>query len=364
MTKPISFIYIALVFLLFVSCKNKQDDLFIDYLNNNIEYSGRIDTSKTNAAELYWSGSSIKINFKGNKILALLKDETGENYFNVIVDNKDVSIIRLDTAKRYFKLATGLSKGKHSIEIFKRTEWARGKTSFFGFKIKGNAEILPKDPPKKRKIEFYGNSITAAYAVEDYSGKDSPDSIYTNNYLSYAAFTARHFNAQYSCICRSGIGIMVSWYPQIMPEMYNRLNPNDSTSKWDFSRYSPDIVVINLFQNDSWIIKMRNSNEYKYRFRNSLVEEEFIVESYKEFVKTLRRHYSESEIICVLGNMDITRKASPWPGYVKRAVEELKDSNVHTLIIPYKKTPGHPNIEEQEKMANSLIKFIEENIEW
>jgi hypothetical protein len=39
-------------------------------------------------------------------------------------------------------------------------------------------------------MEFYGNSITAGYAIEDFSGNDQPDSTYTNNYLSYAAITA------------------------------------------------------------------------------------------------------------------------------------------------------------------------------
>jgi hypothetical protein len=32
------------------------------------------------------------------------------------------------------------------------------------------------------------------------------------------------------------------------------LDPVDSTSKWDFSGYTPDVVVINLFQNDSWLV--------------------------------------------------------------------------------------------------------------
>ena len=71
---------------------------------------------------------------------------------------------------------------KHTIEIFKRTEWDRGKTSFYGFQIKGNPKLLHKSEPPKRKMEFYGNSITAGYAVEDTSGKDSPDSTFTNNY--------------------------------------------------------------------------------------------------------------------------------------------------------------------------------------
>ena len=46
----------------------------------------------------------------------------------------------------------------------------------------------------------------------------------------------------------------VSWDSLIMPEIYDRLVPTDSKSKWDFSLYRPDIVVVNLFQNDSWLV--------------------------------------------------------------------------------------------------------------
>ena len=99
--------------------------------------------------------------------------------------------------------------------------------------------------------------------IEDLSGKDSPDSTYTNNYLSYAALTARHYSADYHCICKSGIGITVSWFPEIMPEIYDRLDPTDPKSKWDFSFYIPDVVVINLLQNDSWLVNMPDSEEFK-----------------------------------------------------------------------------------------------------
>jgi len=45
-----------------------------------------------------------------------------------------------------------------------------------------------------KKMEFYGNSITCGFGVED-SVTDSGLSKYENNYLSYASITARHYNA-------------------------------------------------------------------------------------------------------------------------------------------------------------------------
>ena len=69
-------------------------------------------------------------------------------------------------------------------------------------------------------------------------------------------------------------------------------------------------------------------------------------------------------MICMLGNMDATREGSVWPDYVKRAVTELNDPKIYTLFVPYKNTPGHPTIAEQQEMANILIQFIDENIDW
>lgn len=152
-----------------ISCNN-QTDLIVSYKNPQIQYSGRIDTTRTDGADLFWSGTSVKINFEGESIKALLEDERGDNYYNIIIDDTRVLMMKPGIARKHFQLASNLDKGKHSVEIFKRTEWDRGKTTFYGFRIRGEGKILPKSPPQKRKIEFYGNSITAGYAVEDYSG--------------------------------------------------------------------------------------------------------------------------------------------------------------------------------------------------
>lgn len=330
--------------------------------NPKISYSGRV-SHKDTCTELYWSGSSIKLNFEGEEITALLKDEKGENYYNIIVDGKLVNVLNIEKTPQYYTLATNLPKGKHHIEIFKRTEWTSGKTSFYEFKIK-KGKALPKSNLPKRKIEFYGNSITAGYAVEDTSGRDMPDSIYTNNYKSYASITARHYKAEARFICRSGIGVTISWFPMIMSEMYDRLNPEDPNSKWDFSLYTPDIVVINLFQNDSWLVRLPDEDQFKSTFGDKVPDDEYFINAYQKFVSQLRGHYPKAKIICTLGSMNASRKNSKWIKYIKKAVESLNDKNIYTHFYPFKKTIGHPSEKEQKIMAESLIQFIDKNIEW
>jgi carbohydrate esterase-like protein/GDSL-like lipase/acylhydrolase family protein len=345
------------------SCSGDQE-IFVPYSDSHIAYEGRIDTSRVQAADLYWPGSSIKINFEGESIEALLKESKGENYYNVIVDDDSLYILRPDTRKKYHMLASNLSSGSHTIELFKRTEWDRGRTTFYGFRISEEGSVEAKSPEKKRKIEFYGNSITAGYAVEDTTGGDSPDSTYTNNYLSYASLIARHYDAEYHCTSKGGIGITISWFPLIMPEAYDRLDPLDPSSQWNFSRYQPDIIVINLMQNDSWLVYKPDHSEFKARFGDNAPGEEDIISAYQSFVEDIRRHYPASYIICALGNMDATQEGSVWPGYVSQAVDNLNDSRILTHYVAYKETPGHPSVSEQQDMADSFIHFIDENISW
>ncbi|MEE9430200.1 MAG: SGNH/GDSL hydrolase family protein, partial [Melioribacteraceae bacterium] len=289
-----------------------------------------------------------------------LEDEHAKNYFNVIIDGENISLLHPDSTKEVYTLASNLEEGIHTAELFKRTEWSNGKTKFYGFQIDQNAKILDIEP-KEKSIEFYGNSITAGYANEDYSGNDSPDGINTNNYYSYAALTARHFNANYSCIAKGGIGITVSWFPMIMKEMFYRLNPEDENSIWEFNKSKPDIVVINILQNDSWLVNRPEHEQFKNRFGTKKPTKEFIISAYNDFVKSIRSKYTNAKIICMLGNMDITKEGSVWPSYVEEAVSVLNDKNVYTLFVPYKITDGHPKVEEQKVMADELIKFIENN---
>lgn len=350
-------------FLALIGCTAKTD-LVVPYSNPQLMYEGRIDTNSVEGAEFFWSGTSVKINFEGSSISVLMKDQNGTNDYNIQLDQDSSMLLQMDTVNKYYRLASGLVPGKHTLELFKRTEWDSGTTTFYAIKIGGNAKLLPKSPAQKRKIEFYGNSITAGYAVEDTTGKDNPSGTFTNNYLSYAAITARHFNAQYSCICKSGIGIMISWFPIIMPEIYDRLNPSDSTSHWDFSLYKPDLVVINLFQNDSWLVNQPERKEFKTNFGDKAPNNEHIIQAYQNFVTSIRDKYPNASIVCMLGNMDATKEGSEWPGYIKQAVNNLNDPKIYSFIVPYKGTSGHPNIQEQQDMANSLIKFIDKNIVW
>lgn len=358
----INFIVLISILILVPEIISAQKKLIV-FNNSNIQYEGRVAYSDSTAC-INWSGSSISLNFKGNEISAILRDADTANYYNVILDNKVISKINLNTEKRNYLLASGLSKGNHKIQLYKRTQWKQGQTFFYGFETDSNAKILPKSKPKKKKLAFYGDSITCGHGNEDTTGKDSQTGHFENHYLTYVAITARHFDAQFSCISQSGIGIMLSWFPTIMSDIYDLTDPHDTKTKWNFTQYTPDVVVINLFQNDSWLVNKPTHEEFKKRFGTQKPNEDFIIKAYENFVKSIRAKHPNASIICALGNMDATTEGSKWPGYIAKAIMNLKDKKMYTHFFKYKNTPGHPKVNEQKVMADSLIAFIDKNIKW
>ena len=331
-----AFALLAVIGLISINCS--QEPTFIAPDNPQIMYEGRIADTDDGAKELYWSGTSIALNFEGTGISATMSDETGNNWYNILVDGQIVDTLRPGTEPMMYELASGLEDGEHTVEIFKRTEYDRGLSWFYGFELPAGAKVLERDAPKKYKIEYFGDSITAGYGVNDFVS-DRSDSIYTDYYLSYGNLVAGHFDAEQHCTCKSGIGITVSWFGYEMPDVWDLTNPDDPESKWDFSLYQPDLVVVNLFQNDSWIVNMPEQESFKTNFGDTPPSKEEIIRAYADFVRGIREVYPETPIITTLGNMDITREGSPWPGYVEDAVASLDDENIYTVFTPFKYTP-------------------------
>jgi Carbohydrate esterase 2 N-terminal/GDSL-like Lipase/Acylhydrolase family len=355
----------SLAFFLFVSVTTLVGQTgvgnFISFDNKHLAFEGRIGFSDSCAA-FYWTGTNVTINVKkAGDVKALLADSKDENYLYIIIDGDSAGAtkLRIDHDKKLYTLAHFSDDAAHRVQLFKITNTDDHMIRFFGFETGDGSTVLASNKKSKRKIEFIGNSITCGHGVEVTDSSDSGAPMYFNNYKTYAAITARHFNAQYHCTAKSGIGIMVSWFPQIMPEIFDGLDPNDSTTNWNFATYQPDIVVVNLFQNDSWIVNQPDNEQFKARFGTTKPSEDAIVAAYAAFIRTVRMHYPKARIICCLGNMDATREGSKWPGYIDAAVASLKEKKVTTHFFPYKNTPGHPKVKEQQAMADDLIGFIE-----
>ncbi len=313
----------------------------------HIRYTGRIDHEDPKAPTLWWPGSEVTARFEGESITATLHDY-GDNYLYAIVDGGPPALFDLNPGQSSYLVAEGLSDTVHTVTLFKRTETAEGKTAFRGFMLDAGKQLLPPPERPKRRIEFYGDSITAGHSVASTKG-DSNDAVAKDNYYAYAGITARELAAEYHCISVSGIGLYVDVWGfggNMQTLYYDKLGPS---KPWDFDQWTPQLVVVNLGQNDAWGPHTAEGAK----------------ENYIRFARTLRDRYPGAHIILSLGSMQATDDDSPWPGYLRGAVEELRskhnDPRVYGLIFPYT-GDAHPSAERQKAMAERLTEFIREVI--
>lgn len=329
--------------------------------HEHFQYVGRIDMTERKAPVITWPGTQIRARFTGTSVSVRLDDQNGENFFNVFVDGEEADPVVIDCEKgeRDYPVVSGLEEGPHTLLIFKRTEGEEGSTVFRGLVLDRGAKLQAPPERPERRIEFIGDSITCGMANEaPLKGKDK-DVSQKNNYLAYGAITARELDAEYHCIAKSGIGIMISWFDFTMPDYFEMLDATRSSrTRWDFEKWVPQVVVINLFQNDSWLV----------RNLNPVPDEERRVRAYYDFLSSVRGHYPDAFIVCTLGSMDATRKGSKWPDYIRKAVARREkrdgDGKLGTLFFPFTGYGPHPRVQHHRKNAEMLIRYLREKMDW
>ncbi len=354
--KYISVSFMVILFLccsiseLFGVTKIKADD-------PNFQYTGRIDFSTPDQPVLFWPGTYIKANFEGILIFVMLDDKNGQSSYDVFIDEDydHPHVIQCSAGSKNYLVTATLSDTVHSLLIFRRTEASTGPTKFLGVELFDGKTLLEPPARPKRKILFYGNSITCGMGNEAPDGSADDNLAQENNFLAYGAVASRLLNADYMCIAKSGIGIIKSWFDLVMPDYYYRLNPDSSNSMWDFGQFEADVVVINLFQNDSWLL--------------SNIDSTTITNAYINFVEEIRSHHTDAFIICSLGSMDATRAGSPWPGFIEGAVQYMRevnsDQNIETYFFPFDPSwTKHPRVRHHLVMGENLAAFIDQNLHW
>ncbi len=327
-----------------------------------LQYTGRIDMTDAKAPELSWPGSAIRLGFTGTSVAVVLDDQHGKNYFNAFIDEDwdNPRVLKLDAGEKTYVIAEGLPEGTHSLTLFKRTEGEEGATRFKGLRLDAQQQLLEAPRRPSRRIEFFGDSITSGMGNEAPEDGEDGDLADKNHYLSYAAITARLLDAEHHAISQSGIGIMVSWFDFIMPDFYDQLSAvGNNDSRWDFSRWTPDVVVINLFQNDSWLVEKR---------LEPVPTDAQRIKAYVDFVESVRARYPEAYIVCALGDMDAVKQGSPWPGYIEAAVAQVRARHpgaaIDTFFFPFKEFYKHPRVHHHRENAALLTAFIRQKMDW
>jgi hypothetical protein len=328
--------------------------------NAALQYTGRIDFAHAGGPELSWPGTSIEGRFTGTSLALKLDDQHGKNFFNVFIDG-DLArpvIVKAGKGSRTYPISADLKPGKHRFLLTKRTEGEEGATVFQGLELADGGRMLSPPARKTRRIEFFGDSITSGMGNE--SPDDGPDQLEKdkNSFMSYASITARNLDAEPHIISQSGIGVMISWFPFTMPDFYDQMSAvGNNDTKWDFSQWTPDVVVVNLMQNDSWLI------DREHRLKPEPGDEQR-VQAYKQFIRKIRALYPKAYIVCALGSMDAIRPGSKWPDYVRTAVAQMDDKRIDALIFDFTGYTHHPRVKHHEANAEKLTNFIRGKMGW
>lgn len=308
-----------------------------------------------------YPGVQIRTGFTGTSLDMMCKLHSG--YFMAEIDGGEPFKVSF-LGNTIVNLARNLKDGTHQAIVTYVGEGYETLPEFHGFFVNKGKTLAPATPLPPRKIEFIGNSITCGYGIE----ADSPTAPYeektSNYYYTYAARTARNLNAQALVVARSGIGVYRSYNgPQtgdavnINTEYPYTLLYNDKY-KWDFSRYTPDVVCINLGTNDT---------------STQGADPALLLDGFKKLYHQVRSHYPNAHIVLLSGCMmtgTALETAQHAMDETQRYAQQQGDSLVHRLDFPPHTgklgygASYHPSMQQHERMADQLTDYLKQLMKW
>lgn len=331
--------------------------------NKCFQYMGRIDFTHPERPLFIWAASTASIRFTGTSCAAVLMDIPFNEitHFGAVIDG---------VFHKYFfngareevtvKLAEGLPEGEHTLVIVK-TMAAYNYFEFRGLYIDDNAEVLPFKHDYDLKLEVYGDSVSAGEVTEAVYNEGQIDPAdhgnkFDNAWFSYPMILSRLLNAELHDTAQGGIAVLdgTGYFCAEnltgMESVYDKLayTPYFERSQWDFSLYTPDIVIMALGQNDAApdpeAIKRP---DYRRMWKDN----------YIKLIKTLMEKYPNAKFILTL---TVLGHDNTWEDAIDEIHSEINSSRVLRFRFTRtgRGTLGHPRATEQSEMAVELAAYI------
>ncbi len=327
------------------------------------------------------SGSGVEFDFTGRHLEVELvgdssaREDNEENCARVAVYIDDVRVQDMMLTKRLNKvtLLDGEEPVSARVRIVKLSETAQSVFAIRPIKLKGDESIVPT-PDKAHTIEFVGDSITCGYGVDDEVASHHFSTKTEDATKAYAYKTAQLLGADYSLVSISGYGIISGYTDnadkksgeQVMGKYYDKLGNsyagfNNSIFPqqigWDFTRFVPEVIVINLGTNDA-----------SYCGRDEAKRQEY-VDGYIAFLEQVRQNNPDAMIVCTLGLMG-QDLCEAMDRAVAAYTEKSGDAKVHSFWLEVQDTSlgiaadWHPTEANHERAAAKLAEKIRELMGW
>lgn len=323
-----------------------------------VKCNGRWDTNKTGVT-LDWSASAVEFTADCSGRVGIvtntqIKPDNTDNvlYYAVYVDGEcKKDMLPVGNGVNYIELAENIDKGVHMFELIRLTEAHHGTTDAIAIEMDGRLCDRPAD---NKVIEFIGDSITAgAGNLGDNTTNDNVPSV-QNSAKSYGYLTAKALGYDYNIAARSGIALYygyghtdtddacVNFMHRYWIQNYDR----DKTAVYNAKRAS-DIICINLGTNDFWSGKCPDAASFAAKL---------VI-----FAKAIKEDNPAAKIVLLTGGINNANVAA-----VTSAFETLggNEAGYWQCNLPYGLTNGtnnHPDVVQNETMAEALVDFLRTN---
>lgn len=322
-------------------------------------------TSATEIRFLLKDATTLRIGLKSDDTVTDPVRRHIRPRFAIDVNGTRIADRMAELPEELLEIPGKLLTGRDDIRLVKLSECTQSLLAVTSLDTDG--EIGPF-PERNLKIEFIGDSITCGYGVEGDLTKAFTTAT-ENAEKAYAWLAAESLGADAVLDAFSGHGVL-SGYTEgdidtegLVPRYYEKIGSNAyrfpdgkhlQEIPWNFSRFVPDYIVINLGTNDfSWTrgIPERIADYEK---------------NYAAFLSVVRDRNPEARILCVLGvmgtalNEAMVRAVSKWQ-------VETGDARIRTLPVEEQNperdgigTDYHPSEKTQRLLSEKVTFAIKE----
>lgn len=336
---------------------------------------------------LGYSASAISFRFAGTAASAVLISNGAEQmeqeraWVAVFINNQKEpeKRFRLDRAEQKVELYRSEKAETMTITLMKYSEAEFAACGIRSIEIQnkeGEEKLLPPPENKTRRIEIFGDSITCGYGVEGNVEILEFTTQEENPMKSYSMLTARELDADVQLVAWNGKGVITEYVGEeseetddswLMPFLYPYTDAGLERDyfqtdqiqweKWDFQRFVPDLVIVNLGTNDASYTRQIPERDQQF------------VRAYVEMLEMIRRKNPKAAILCTLGTMD--QRLCPA---VEQAVtlyqKKEPDAVIRFLRLPLQEdedglgTFWHPTETTQRKTADRVVMTVKEMMNW
>jgi lysophospholipase L1-like esterase len=314
-----------------------------------VNVGGRVIEGVDGSAGFGWPGIYFESRFRGPGVR--LRFDAPAEHMRLLVDGRETVLFRRPGAVDLTIATPG--KGEHVVRLEKMTESQTGGGTFFGFFPVAGDEVLAASP-RRRQIEFIGDSYTVGYGNLSRTRQCSRDEVHdsTDTQQAFGPLVASRFDADYRVNAYSGFGIVRNYAGGArglsLPVIYPRLRPDDAAHvEGDSGRWRPQLIVINLGTNDfSTPVKAeegwpdRAALERDYRAR------------YAEFVRRLHARQPQARFLLMGSDMfyaQVRQVAAQLAGEMPGQLSTLRFGD-----LDYRGCDFHPSLADDRKLADLI----------